>query len=292
MIYFIAFDLLPKLTLYQLIPTSILGIHLFGVGFLLSHELIHKGGFDKVLGMTYNNLGTINEIKLYYAHWTTEHLIGHHKMVATPEDPASAPKGMSLYQFLPKTVVGTYKSAFKLSPWSTLFYTACYVAIFSAIWFIFGALYAFFSVIISAGAILMLEIINYIEHYGLRRKLLPDGTYEKVNIRHSWNAPHRMSNYLLFKLQRHSDHHENAMKPYQTLCSYDDSPMLPHGYIVCMIMATIPSLWFDIMDPLVDEYNSSESTTGSQLKQYRTSEQKAENFVKTLFNVTGVLAVA
>lgn len=61
-----------------------------------------------------------------------------------------------------------------------------------------------------------------------------------------------MSNYLFFKLQRHSDHHENAFKPYQTLCSYDDSPMLPHGYIVCMIMATIPSLWFDVMDPLVD----------------------------------------
>ena len=86
----------------------------------------------------------------------------------------------------------------------------------------------------------------------MRRKLLPDGTYEKVTIRHSWNAPHRMSNYLLFKLQRHSDHHENSLKPYQTLCSYDDSPQLPHGYIVCMIMATIPKLWFDIMDPLVD----------------------------------------
>lgn len=75
-----------------------------------------------------------------------------------------------------------------------------------------------------------------------------------------------MSNYLLFKLQRHSDHHENSLKPYQTLCSYDDSPQLPHGYIVCMIMATIPKLWFDIMDPLVDEYNSNDFTTGSQLK--------------------------
>ena len=70
------------------------------------------------------------------------------------------------------------------------------------------------------GAVLILEIINYVEHYGLRRKRLEDGTYEKVTIRHSWNAPHRMSNYLLFKLQRHSDHHENAFKPYQTLCSY------------------------------------------------------------------------
>ena len=220
-------------------------------------------------------IGTINELKLYYAHWTTEHLVGHHRLVATPEDPASAPKGMTLYQFLPKTLIGTYRSAFKLGPLSTTLYTLAYVGIFTFILLRLGVLEAFASLFISAGAILILEIINYIEHYGLRRKLLPDGTYEKVTIRHSWNAPHRMSNYLLFKLQRHSDHHENALKAYQTLCSYDDSPMLPHGYIVCMIMATIPELWFDIMNPLVDEYNSNDFTTGSQLKELKKAEEKA-----------------
>ena len=101
------------------------------------------------------------------------------------------------------------------------------------------------------GGVLLLEIINYVEHYGLKRRRLEDGSYEKVTIRHSWNAPHRVSNYLLFKLQRHSDHHENAFKPYQTLCSYEDSPQLPQGYIACLIMAVFPKTWFSIMDPLV-----------------------------------------
>jgi alkane 1-monooxygenase len=96
--------------------------------------------------------------------------------------------------------------------------------------------------IMAFGGIFILELINYIEHYGLRRKRLDDGSYEKVNIRHSWNAPHRISNYLFFKLQRHSDHHENSYKPYQILCSYEDSPQLPHGYLVCLIIACSPSV--------------------------------------------------
>jgi alkane 1-monooxygenase len=103
-------------------------------------------------------------------------------------------------------------------------------------------------------SIIYLEAINYLEHYGLARKRLPNGEYEKVTIRHSWNAPHRISNYLLFKLQRHSDHHENSLKPYQTLLSLEESPELPHGYVLMIIMVFIPSVWFRIMDPLVEEY--------------------------------------
>ena len=80
---------------------------------------------------------------------------------------------------------------------------------------------------------------------------MENGEYEKVTIRHSWNAPHRFSNYLLFKLQRHSDHHENATKPYQTLLSLDDSPHLPHGYSLIVFMSFFPSVWFSVMDPLV-----------------------------------------
>ena len=101
-----------------------------------------------------------------------------------------------------------------------------------------------------------LEIINYIEHYGLRRRFItPLGKYEPVTIHHSWNAPFRMSNYLLIKLQRHSDHHENALKPYQVLASYPESPALPQGYSVCLIIAMIPSIWFEIMNPLVEIYS-------------------------------------
>lgn len=91
-------------------------------------------------------------------------------------------------------------------------------------------------------AIIYLEAINYIEHYGLLRKQLPNGEYEKVTILHSWNAPHRFTNYLLFKLQRHSDHHENSSKPYQTLVSMDESPFLPHGYNLMILMSFFPKV--------------------------------------------------
>lgn len=139
----------------------------------------------------------------------------------------------------------------------------------------------------ASGGIFILELINYIEHYGLRRNRLQDGTYEKVNIRHSWNAPHRISNYLFFKLQRHSDHHENSYKPYQILCSYEDSPMLPHGYLVCLLIACFPRYWFDMMDPLVREYRK--EGKGTNLKALQIAESKAELFTDRLYGVTALL---
>lgn len=105
-----------------------------------------------------------------------------------------------------------------------------------------------------SGAVFYLEVINYIEHYGLRRKKDANGDYEKVTVRHSWNSPHRFSNYLFFKLQRHSDHHENSMKPYQTLLSIEESAQLPHGYIIMTVMAFFPQTFYKIMNPLVDQY--------------------------------------
>jgi alkane 1-monooxygenase len=120
--------------------------------------------------------------------------------------------------------------------------------------------------IIGVTSVLYLEAINYIEHYGLERKQLPDGSFENVNIRHSWNAPHRFSNYILFKLQRHSDHHENALKPYQTLCSYDDSPLLPSGYAACLLLAFFPKFWFEIMNPLVEVYRKGDKPSPELLQ--------------------------
>lgn len=125
----------------------------------------------------------------------------------------------------------------------------------SLIWRIYG-IQAFVLYMISAsGAIIYLEAINYLEHYGLRRQKKENGEYEKVTIKHSWNSPHRISNYFLFKLQRHSDHHENSLKPYQILDSFEESPQLLHGYTLTIIMSFFPSVWFTVMDPLVDEYN-------------------------------------
>lgn len=109
--------------------------------------------------------------------------------------------------------------------------------------------------VMAIGSVIFLESINYVEHYGLRRKQKLDGTYEKVTIRHSWNSPHRFSNYFLFKVQRHSDHHENSLKEYQTLVSMNQSPFLPHGYTVCIFMSFFPKTWFRIMNPLVEAYS-------------------------------------
>ena len=184
---------------------QILGIFLlsllFSTTFLIAHEVMHQN--SKIARF----IATIHQIKCLYMHFTIYHLNGHHKDVATPLDPASAEKGMSLYQFLPKCIIGSYKYAMRIDPKTVAFYTVCYGLYLGGIYFIFDFSRVIVALIAAFGGVIFLEAINYIEHYGLRRKQLPDGTFEKVNIRHSWNAPHRLSNYLLFKLQRHSDHH-------------------------------------------------------------------------------------
>jgi alkane 1-monooxygenase len=203
-------------------------------------------------------------VKNLYMHFTYEHLYGHHRRVATPEDPASAEKGIDLYHFVVRSFFGSYKSVYLMEkneakkPFYANYSVLSIVAsiLFTLLMFkVYGVQGGLFFLLEAAGSIFYLEAINYLEHYGLRREKKPDGTYEKVTIRHSWNAPHRFSNYLLFKLQRHSDHHENSLKPYQTLLTLEESPHLPHGYPVCIFLSFFPSQWFKIMDPLVDEYN-------------------------------------
>jgi alkane 1-monooxygenase len=132
-----------------------------------------------------------------------------------------------------------------------IYFTLATVGVPLSLFLFFGFKVMMAHFLIASFSVIYLEAINYIEHYGLQRKKLEDGTFENVNITHSWNAPHRFSNYILFKLQRHSDHHENSLKPYQTLCTYDQSPELPNGYAVCLILAFFPSVWFEVMNPLV-----------------------------------------
>jgi alkane 1-monooxygenase len=111
----------------------------------------------------------------------------------------------------------------------------------------------------------MFEAVNYLEHYGLMRKKLdpknPESAYESVKVIHSWNAPHVISNYLFFKLQRHSDHHANAYKPYQILDSFIESPMLPYGYTVCLLLVTNPSIWKRVCNPIAIATNEGTKVT-------------------------------
>ena len=116
----------------------------------------------------------------------------------------------------------------------------------------------------------MIETTNYIEHYGLLRKKDAQGIYEPVDIRHSWNAPQVVTNHMLFKLQRHSDHHANAYKPYQILESLEDSPMLPHGYSASIILAMLPPLWFKIGNPLAEAANRKQIVNDKVLDEIKT----------------------
>lgn len=248
---------LTTTTFFQLLGLVVVVSNLNAAQFSVSHEVMHKPGWRRVIG-------TLHMLKTLNMHFTYEHLFGHHRKVATPEDPASAQKNENVYSFFLRSYFGAYRSVYMMEKENKkhFFNNGAVLSCLASLLFCLAILkvygvqgFAFFLIQV-LGAVFYLEAINFIEHYGLRRKKLDNGQYEKVTIRHSWNAPHRLSNYLFFKLQRHSDHHENAMKPYQTLLTLDESPQLPHGYIVMTVMALFPTIFKRIMNPLVDNYNS------------------------------------
>ncbi len=234
----------------------------------LSHEIFHKPALWEKL------LGTFNMSKNLYMHFLIEHLEGHHKNVATPEDPATSQLNETLYEFLPRTIIGSFKSAWKIENKNCMekyktkysiynrmiYFTASYIIIPVSVYAMFGVKVLALFMGVALSSIVYTEAINYIEHYGLQRKKLEDGSYENVSILHSWNAPHRITNYMLFKLQRHSDHHENSRKTYQTLCTYEESPMFPNGYSACFLLAFFPKIWFKAMNPLVSAYKTGKPT--------------------------------
>lgn len=137
-----------------------------------------------------------------------------------------------------------------------------------AVYLIFGAKACGFHALYSLIVTLMFEAVNYLEHYGLLRKKLdptnPESSYESVKIIHSWNAPQVVTSYLLFKLQRHSDHHANAYKPYQILDSFVESPMLPYGYSVSLVLCVVPYIWRRVVDPVAIATNKGEKITEDQ----------------------------
>ncbi|VEG91582.1 alkane 1-monooxygenase [Legionella spiritensis] len=236
--------------------TLSVGLVTGGVGINLSHELMHKNTpLQQFLSKALLSM-------VCYGHFIIEHVRGHHVRVATPEDAASAQLGDSLYRYLPKTIIGSFKSALHLEQrrlqqkgYSTTSFHNQFWWIFTAplliaagcFWYGGTAALAFF-LLQSALAIFLLETINYVEHYGLQRKKLANGRYEKVSPMHSWNANHWLSNMLLFHLQRHSDHHAHGARPYQILRHCEESPQLPSGYLGMIILAVIPPLWHAVMD--------------------------------------------
>jgi len=241
-----------------------------GIGITVAHELGHKKSkWEKFLSQALL-------LTVCYMHFYIEHNRGHHVHVATPEDPATAKKHQNVYAFWVQSVFAGYAHAWKIegqilrnhgrSLYSLhnrmIWYTVLPFAMCAAITMAYGTneinwlIPAFFfgqSIV----AFTLLELVNYVEHYGILRTELSPGQYERVNPLHSWNASHLVSNFFLFQLQRHADHHFNAIKRYQVLDHYDGSPQLPFGYPTMILIALIPPLWFTMMDPRLDTFERS-----------------------------------
>jgi alkane 1-monooxygenase len=244
---------------------TVLGIA-FSVGFVtgsqgitFAHELGHgKSKLDRFCAW-------VLMTTVCYGHFMVEHYRGHHPRAATEADPATARFGESLYHFLPRSLCGSFASGWRLEaqrlgqfrqPWwrSPLVWSS----VASMMLFVLPALYlpapAAMKVIAflaaqSVVAFVLLEIVNYIEHYGLQREVVGEGAARKpepFGMMHAWNADHVVSNSMLANLQRHSDHHMHAWKPYPTLALLP-GPQLPTGYAGCLMLAMLPPLWFAVM---------------------------------------------
>ncbi len=253
--YFLILLFCSKIAEGSFSPVEILGCT-FSVGIIcgsfgmnLGHELGHRSGaFDRFMA----NLLWLPNL---YMHFGIEHNLWHHTYVATDEDPASAPEGMSIYQFWYASVLGNIKTAWKVDrrrltrTTGGLRFNKMYLIIAVELLYLI-VICSFFGVqamllMIAAAIIgfLLLESVNYIEHYGLRRRKLESGRYEPLGPQHSWNSDHDLGRIFLYELTRHSDHHLNAMKKYQTLDSLQGSPQLPYGYPGSILLALFPSMW-------------------------------------------------
>lgn len=224
-----------------------MGISSGVLGINIAHEMGHrKESF-------YQNFGKVLLGTSLYMHFFIEHNKGHHRHVSTPQDPASARYNESVYRFIFRSISGQWKSCWKLDAKMMKQFISIEVTALCLILGIFG-LKAFFSFILSAIiGILMLEVVNYIEHYGLARKVNPSGRFEKVTPVHSWNSDHLLSRGVLFNLSRHSDHHAYANRPFPLLEHHDDSPQLPTGYPGMMLVSLLPNIYFNLMNPKIEK---------------------------------------
>ncbi len=230
-----------------------------GIAINTAHELGHKRASLE------RWLSKVALAQSGYGHFFIEHNRGHHVRVATPEDPASSRLGESFYAFLPRTVTGSLKSSWGLeterlrrggsSPWTLkndiLNAWAMTVVLFGALTATFGAIVLPWLLVQAVFGFSLLEVVNYLEHYGLLRGKREDGRYVRTAPRHSWNSNNVSSNVLLYHLQRHSDHHAHPLRRFQVLRHFDEAPELPSGYATMIVLAVVPPLWRRVMDPRV-----------------------------------------
>jgi len=227
-----------------------------GIAINTAHELGHKRASLE------RWLSKVALAQTGYGHFFIEHNRGHHVRVATPEDPASSRLGESFYAFLPRTVIGSLRSSWELertrlartehSPWTPrndiLNAWAMTALLFAALALAFGPVVLPYLLLQGVVGFSLLEVVNYLEHYGLLRQRREDGRYERTRPEHSWNSNNVASNVLLYHLQRHSDHHANPIRRFQALRHVEEAPQLPTGYAGMIVLAALPPLWRRIMD--------------------------------------------
>ncbi|WP_378180143.1 alkane 1-monooxygenase [Aquimarina sp. SS2-1] len=265
-IYSILFYALYTTTSFHLATYEIVGI-VISTGLVLGanginvgHELGHRFSKERFIAKALL-------LPSLYMHFYVEHNFGHHQKAATNEDPATARYNQPIYFFWFTSVIGQYISAWKIqinllkqdsrsfiSLKNDMFwYLIIYSFYLSALFIVFGLSGMIIAILSGVVGFLLLETINYIEHYGLLRKKNKTGRYERVREIHSWNSNHLLGRILLFELTRHSDHHYRASKKYQLLDHHEESPQLPFGYPTSMVLSLFPPLWFVLMNKRVPD---------------------------------------
>ena len=233
-----------------------MGICLAALGINVAHELGHRSRPAE------QRLALLLLLSCLYLHFFIAHNRGHHRHVATPLDPATSRLHEPFWAFLPRALAGEYRAAGQLEAtrlhragrraWSArnqlLAFQLAQAVAMGLVLSLFGlaALLAWLAA--AAVGIVILQLVNYVEHYGLRRHRTAEGPYERVQPHHSWNSEHLLGRILLYELTRHSDHHYQASRPYHALRCQPASPQMPTGYPGMMLLATVPPLWFRVMN--------------------------------------------
>ena len=241
--------------------TLVMGLLCGTLGINVGHELGHRvNRFEQFLAQALL-------LTSLYMHFFIEHNKGHHKRVATREDPSSARYGEALYPFFLRSIFSGYRSAWAIAKRDgrkkgrksfslhneMLVFQLVQLAFLGLILFLFGAATLALFLAAALTGILLLETVNYIEHYGLQRRQIAEGKYERAMPAHSWNSNHVIGRVMLFELSRHSDHHYLASRKYQVLRHHEHAPQMPTGYPGMMLLSLLPPLWFKVMNRRVKE---------------------------------------
>jgi len=239
----------------------------FGIN--VAHELGHRVTTNEKI------MAKLLLLTSLYMHFYIEHNKGHHKRVATHDDPASARYGESIFQFYVRSIIGSYISAWEISNrelkkkgkhWfhlqnEILLFHVVQLAFLLLIFLLFGGATTLAFIGAAIVGICLLEAVNYIEHYGLSRKEIAPGKFERPLPAHSWNSNHPIGRIMLFELSRHSDHHYLASRKYQVLRHHEDAPQMPTGYPGMMVLAHVPPLWFYVMHKKINKATNMQPTS-------------------------------